>query len=381
MKRLRPLAALLFVLFITVQAAHIPAAADASGFSFALGSQDASAGEVVALKLQVNGSMPAAGFRVRVSYDDSVLQFENMDVSSRIETGTLQTNSVSNPIYSVYVCSTDKGSAPTLSGTILTYLFRVKSNAEAGETDLCACIDEICDYSGKSLDLDHFSTLPLNIRANGTSQPYLTALEPSQGTLNPAFSSDIFDYNLSVDSGVRSVTFRADAADGASVRVSRKSLNEAGTDTTIIVTVTSADKKEQAEYYVVVSRAEKINEVHSEDTRSPNSRGQTADRTKNQTKKTKVNDAAEKALAAAKTKKKKSAANLSGTVNTRMEPSAAQENTVQNTPAAAGNVAQSAPGLTMIQDRMPAYFIGLLAAGFCITAGIALCLWFTMKKK
>lgn len=376
MKRLRAFAALMLAVIFGVQLIIIPAAGADSGFSYQLDKQNASGEDIVALQIKIDESTAVAGFRARVAYDDSVLQFVSTETSSSIENGTLQTNSESNPIYAVYVCNTGKGYAPKLSGTILTFLFRVKEDAPAGATDVSACMDEVCDYSGNYLDMDSFSTLPLSIMRKEPEQAQLTGLEPSQGALNPAFSPDVYDYRLNVDSSVHSVTFNANATEGASVKVSRKSLNQAGTDTPILVTVTSADGKEQTQYLITVSRAAS---PQNDENDSPAPESKSTLQSSGKTKKHRnVSEAAEEALQAAKNGKSQSSTRKQAEASSQ---TLSGEATVQNIPVTAENHAQSASGLTVIQDRMPAYFVGMLAAGFCMIIGIALCLWFSIKKK
>lgn len=381
---------LLFAAWVALQTAAVPAAGvSVPSFSFQLGSQGASTDEIVELKIKINESTAVAGFRIRVSYDESVLNFAGTETSTAIESGTLQTNSESNPVYSVYVCNTGKGYAPKLSGTILTFLFQVRSDASAGQTDLCACVDETCDYSEKSMDLDTYSTLTLNIKPSQSNQAYLTALEPSQGELNPAFSPDIHYYGLNVDSGVHSVTFRADAGEGGSVKVSRKSLFGAGTDTPILITVISADKKTQTQYHVTVSRAEKSAQSENEPAESAGqvSRAQhIAQRlsSKSGGRRNSVSEAAEKALQAAKKGKKKSAEGRTKQIGSRKTASSAlrvEQEAVRQIPADTASHTQPVSGLTVVQNQMPTYLVGMLATGFCITIGIVLCLWFTVKKK
>lgn len=394
MKQIRVLTALILAVFFTMQMITIPAAAEWSGFSFQLSSQSVSKEDIVELKVRLNQSTAVAGFRVRVAYDDSVLQYVGTESSPDMENGTLQTNGESNPVYSVYVCNVEKEYAPRLSGTVLTFLFQVKEDAPIGDTALSASIDEVCDYSGDSLDMDSYTTLPLNIKQNVSKQAYLTALEPSQGTLSPEFSPNVTYYNLSVGSDVRSVTFQANAAENASVKVSRKSLNDAGTDTPILVTVTSSDGKTQTQYHITVSRAKKEEESEaSEDskactTHSSSSKSKarhTLDSSQHlprskfsRLRRTSESEAAERALQAVKKKKNRSRHSEQAETSSQ---AVMGEETVQNVPVAAENHVQSASGLTIVQNRMPTYFIGMLAAGFCIVIGIALCLWFSVKKK
>ena len=93
--------------------------------------------------------------------------------------------------------------------------------------------------------------------ASAASSPcFLTALQPSEGTLEPPFSPDILEYTLPVDSDVQSVTFQANASEGATVSINRKTLYKAGSTTEIVVTVRSEDRKTTKQYTVSVVRAE-----------------------------------------------------------------------------------------------------------------------------
>lgn len=324
-----------------------PAVAAEPSFSFKTDRQNASAGDVISLHVAVGPAAGVAGFRLRVAFDSSVLQFAGVSPEAQIEPGTMQTNEEADPVCSVYVCNVDRGFAPALSGTILTYRFLVRGGVTKGTTELCACVDETCDFSGKDMRLDAFQTNTLNLASSaadaGTS---LTALEPSEGMLQPSFSPEIHSYRLDVGAAVDSVSFRTEVADGAHVSVSRRTLLAPGSRTPVTVTVTSADGKTRAVYTVMVVRAQK------------NAGGSvTASQSSGK------NEKAEKALAAAR-------------------------NGTQSTGAAGGPAASAAAALqqnlaplTVVQDRMPVFLTGMLAAGFCIVTGILLSVWFRQKKK
>ena len=257
MKRLRFFA----VFLIAVWSAWIwpvqTARAASAAFSFQLGKPKRFRWRHGGVNVKIGTDTGIAGFRLRVSYDSSVLRFAGTSVPQQIEPDTMQTNSTSDPVCSVYVCNVYRGMHRRSSGTVVTYYFQVMPNAPAGTTDVCACVDETCDYSAKDMCLDTYGTLALNVQPSKSGEASLTALQPSKGELEPPFSPDVTSYRLRVGSGVSSVTFQADAAMSASVRVSRRSLFAAGTDTPIAITVTSQDRKAQTVYFVTVSRAAK----------------------------------------------------------------------------------------------------------------------------
>ena len=392
MKRLvAALCALLTVLIFFFAVAPAHAAAEPS-FSFRLDTRSATEGNMVKLKVCLSPGAQAAAFRVRVAYDDSVLSFSGIEQCSAIAPGTLETNGKIDPIYSVYACNTETGCAPELSGTVLTYCFRVKPGALSDETDLCACADEVYDYSVKPMQLDAYATLPLNVKPLRSGTAALTALEPTVGTLEPAFSPDIFSYRLTVGSAVQSVEFRADAAEHGRVRVSRKTLQSPGQATPISITVISQDGAAREVYNVMVTRAA----AETPETRSAvdgqpkpaSSRGgshsSAAKKGSALSQKTgtsrriigeKEKSTAERALKAAASGRKTAWPSAAGSSNTASPHGVAQ--TVFSTSVAP---TQAAP-LTVFRDGMPSWVAGMLAAGFCIVIGILLRVWFSVRKK
>ncbi len=372
------------ILFALVFALLPPAGGQAAetGFSFALDRNSAKAGDMVKLNVSAqSGAENAAGFRVRVSYDEDVLRFLGTETTGPTN-GTLRTNSSSNPIYSVYVCSVGSGSAPKLSGKIATFVFQVKDGAEAGSTQLNAQADQICDFDGNGIDADCIRSANLNVTAP-SNEALLTGLVPSQGTLQPAFSPDRTDYGLSVGASVSSVTFQADAASGGTVKISRKSLNAAGSDTQIVVTVTSADKSVQRQYFTLVSRAAKAI--------SSSASGSASE----------IKNDPPSAQAGGKTVVKPGARTASGEVENK--PSASESGAPPILEGAPSGQAETAGGafsasqeravaaqtretsppaaLNVVQNRMPAYFAGMFACVFCMSAGAAACLWLSAKPK
>ena len=85
----------------------------------------------------------------------------------------------------------------------------------------------------------------------------LLTLYSEEGELTPDFSPDQHEYTMTVPYEVTSVTFYAEAAEGATYRVNRKNLGPGGSDTEFIITVTAEDGKTKQEYTVTVHREEK----------------------------------------------------------------------------------------------------------------------------
>lgn len=228
-------------------------------FTFSLNTREVSVNDEI--KVQINANeMPdtAAGFRMAISYDDTRLSFVRTETSSQIKTGTMDTNSAGNPIYSVYVCNVDKGQAPVLSGNIISFVFKVKESAAEGTAGFHARIDQICNYQEQSLNLDYEEDLSFSVLSAGrlSSAAYLKSLAPVFGQLSPSFSPDTFVYSMEVPSNVSSVEFMAEAGEGGSVSINRRTLGKEGSQTSMIASVTSADGQSVVQYVVLVHRAE-----------------------------------------------------------------------------------------------------------------------------
>lgn len=229
-------------------------------FTYSLDKQSAVSGELVKLKINANSNTDtAAGFRMIINYDAAVVSFVRTENSSQIKSGTMVTNSQSNPIYGVYVCNTDQTSAPALSGNIISFVFKVNDDVREGKTKIGAHIDEVCNYQAKQLNLNFDEDLTLHVEPEVqlSAEAYLTTLTPLKGTLAPQFAEDVFTYTMRVNDDVTSVEFAATAGENGRVKINRKTLQKAGSNTAIIATVTSADQKTTSQYVVTVSRAEK----------------------------------------------------------------------------------------------------------------------------
>ncbi len=391
--RLLPLLALAALLWAGNAAAFALSSgqAESPAFSFRLDRQAASGGELVQLKMEAGpAGKRAAGFRARVQYDGSALQYVETKTASRLGSGTVRVNGDSNPVYAVYVCGVGGKSAPSLSGTVLTFVFQVKSGA-AGSAFLRADADDICDFSGSPLAPDCSSALWLETSPALSDEARLTALEPSAGTLEPAFSPDTCEYRLAVGPEVGSVLFRADAARGGTVRVSRKTLHAAGSETEISITVTSADRSEKAEYTVTVARAAKSPESQTGDPPTESAGG--PENPPPPSSAPAASGPAKAAAASVPPRQSYAAERVSASgpgapgpesgAGTQTFPSPAWQtgSAPQTLKAAEGTSSGRTPDIILERSRMPAYLVGMLAAGFCIATGIALFLWLAAPPK
>lgn len=376
---------LLAMLFCPLSGAK---AATAPYFTFSLDRNEANADDLVRVRVQARAaSDPAAGFRARVFYDSDSLSFAGTE-SAGIQSGTLETNSVSDPVCCVYVCNTEHSSAPSLSGNALTFVFQVRSGAKPGQsTAVTADVDQICGYDGGALAPDCEDRMQLRITSRSSSQAELRNLEPSQGRLSPDFSPDVHAYEMWVPDDVDSVTFGADAFDGGTVKVSRRTLHAAGSDTLIAITVTSGDGNSRAVYQVTVHREE------APPSSRPESRAAASKPAPRTGKAGRVSSArpvrAGGTISSGKANVPRNPTLESKAVSrapqTGKSPESTQPEAVPADGWAAAAPAQAAAPddpvrIVLVQDRMPSFLVGMLAAALCATVGIALNLWFSSGK-
>ena len=131
-------------------------------------------------------------------------------------------------------------------------LFRITVTAEDGETRQVYTVTV------------HRSEKEEEEKPELNSDAYLLSLTPATGTLTPAFDPDIYQYNLTVPFEVTTMTFTAEAPEGATYRVNRKNLGAGGSDTLFRITVTAEDGETKNEYHVTVHRQEKEEEEKPE---------------------------------------------------------------------------------------------------------------------
>ena len=108
------------------------------------------------------------------------------------------------------------------------------------------------------------------------SDAFLLSLTPATGTLTPAFDPEIYQYSLTVPFEVTTMTFTAEAPEGAAYRVNRKNLGAGGSDTVFEITVTAADGETRQVYTVTVHRSEKAASTGGAGTGSGSSGGGSA---------------------------------------------------------------------------------------------------------
>lgn len=351
-----------------------PAAADSTAyFSYSLNTASAPGEELVRLDVAAyKTEETAAGFRLKVQYDEDKLDYISTETSGAVKSGTMQTNGGSGLVSCVYVCNTESGYAPKLSGTVASFVFQVEADAKAGNTALTVSADQVCDYDGNPLDADETEKkLNLKILPSLSSKASLTALVPSSGKLEPEFSPSVRSYSLAVGSEVGTVELQPAAADGGTVSVSRKTLNGAGKETQITVTVTSADRSQTAQYLVTVQRAAK-----EEGTVSIKGKKTGNDGPGSSGNHTGSESPPERSGRTRNPDGQDSRTRAPAEGQAAGFPQAAAEAPENGERESSGDRT-----LVLVGDRMPSFFTGMLAAALCVTVGIAISLWLPIRRQ
>lgn len=350
-------------------------------FTFSLEKSSVSQGDTVRLRVTANRMEdPAAGFRVRVSYDGDLLEYAGAETSSRIANGAFEVNPDGDPIYGVYVCDPSKGYAPSLSGNVIFFDFRVKNGVRGKTADFSVCIDQICNFRAEQLNLTCSGELPLRISAETSPEAVLESLEPLTGELEPEFAPDVYSYTLRVGSEVDSVEFRADASDGGTVKINRKSLGRAGTTTRITATVTARGRKAKSLYTVAVMRA--AGSAASQAVSRPPS-GSAVSRSQGEGKKKAGSRVPPDPGNGASWDSERTDAGVREADRTVPDFFASVPEEIRSPaqPEASERAAAVTRNLYFVGNRMPEYLIGMLACALCIVTGVALCLWLGIRPK
>lgn len=324
--------------FLSCPFAIIPvAAADVPYFIFYADKDAVVANDEVRIKVNANANDLAeniAAFRVIVHFDSSKLTFKRADTSSQVQKDAFQYHAQDDEIIGIYAC--DGKTAPKLLGDCITFVFSVQEGSAIGETIVTAQIDQMVDWGIHKLSTVCSDEVRLQIAPPLSPKALLATLEPVQGTLEPSFSPNIAAYHLNLPSSVTSIEFHASAAEGGTVSINRKTLEKAGTNTVITITVTSADKKSKSQYFVTVSRAAKLTAEAS------GSQGRTG------------------SVTSGVSSKKQAVQSATRSASASPAISSSQANEAVN---------QGDRNLYIVGNQMPAYMVGMLVACVCVLVG------------
>lgn len=268
-----------------ISALALTGSQDGPVFTTKLLSEQTSPGSEVRVQVFVSpGERTAGAFLVSCAYDTEAFDYVEVEKSQQLVGSDVFTYQA-NPLRTVYTCDTAQGGAPLLSGNILTYVFRTHDDVTDGTFRFSLHVEQVYDYDAHALpdssppDLQvtverpesSLTSAASTVSSNTSSQvssansssavssqvaaPRLTMLQPSQGTLSPAFHPEQFQYELTVPAACSEVFFSTAPQNAQiSTEISRYTLNAAGNDTLITATVKSSDGKAKTVYTVVVHR-------------------------------------------------------------------------------------------------------------------------------
>ena len=141
----------------------------------------------------------------------------------------------------------------------LDYNLKFKTS-QAGSFGIGIDSYEVYDSDDQPIDFTHLgsSTVTVSAEAGASADSSLSSLDVYPGTLEPAFSADVNEYNLTVGLSVSDITVNAIGADeGASVSIQKSyegELPEGASD--ITVTVNAPDGASSAAYTIHVNKVE-----------------------------------------------------------------------------------------------------------------------------
>lgn len=199
-------------------------------------------GETVNINMKITstGEETIGRADVTLSYDSSMLEFVSGDGASG-GAGTLKVTGSSN--------STDSKE--------LAFVLTFRA-LRPGNTTITIASQEVYDSDSQVVTIEQEGSSAITIAAveGDSSNADLAGLQVSPGTLSPAFSKDVLEYTVTVDSDVETLVVDAPALDsGASVSVSGNESLQAG-ENTVSCTVTAQDGQTVKTYTITVTKAE-----------------------------------------------------------------------------------------------------------------------------
>lgn len=213
----------------------------------------------IKLNLQSNKETNISVFRIKLEFDYTLLKYKG--VYSKYGSNDFKVSTNQNNLTVIFLTS-EKGInlQKNSEETLLEINFKVFSDAREGVSKFSANIDSIASYNEERIPLAKSSiNTYISIEKTPESDCDLKYLAAEDYNLTPKFSKNIKSYSVTVPSNKNSIEITAIANDPrAKVTVNRKTLNSAGKNTDIKVTVSSADKKSRKIYTIYVKRLETL---------------------------------------------------------------------------------------------------------------------------
>lgn len=321
----------------------------------------------IAVSLKGNPQTKLAGSQLLVEYDESRLTLQRMTTNPAISTRDFKISLQSSSAIGIYAAA--KQGIPC-NTEFVTLVFKVNEDAPPGPAPVSVTMDGLVDLELQRLSESLQESITLSIREPGTIQAFLHSLEPSYGTLEPAFSPDRTEYQMTVPYEVESLDFTADPGEQGSVRVNRKNLNRAGTETVFTITATAADGKTKTQYTVTVYRLEK-GEAAPPSSLPQNSPPSSATSTIN--------------VRPAQTVSSKAASSKSSTVRANASSKSVEPSASQDVPSVSLEPSEAdihnRQYLPQNTNRMPGFLLGIFCGCIAMLLGILIVLLLAQRRK
>ena len=253
MRRRLARTAVFLLLLLAVLSCTAAAAQDSGVFYIAQSPETVRRGS--AFRVSLAPEQPVSAFVLFAEYDSADIERAEAAISGA-SSGDYTYVSVQEGRVAVVYTAENGRTMP--ADARITFTFKTRSGALSDALPVYFTATDAADADARPL-----LTEPQTLEAAPVFQPEpssdsaLTALEPPEGALSPAFDPDIFDYTLEVPYASTSLVFDAVPAEGADVRVNRKNLGAPGSTTVFEFTVTAADGKTKSTYSVAVTRLKK----------------------------------------------------------------------------------------------------------------------------
>lgn len=326
----------------------------------------------IVVSLKGNPQTKLAGCQLLVEYDESRLTLQRMTTSPAISSRDFKTSLQSSSAIGIYAAA-KQGIA--WNTEFVTLVFQVNEDAPPGSAEVGVTLDGLVDLQLQRLSESLQESVTLSIREPESAHAFLYHLEPSYGTLEPAFSPDHTEYQMTVPYEVESLTFEADPGEQGSVRVNRKNLNRAGMETVFTITATAADGTTKKQYTVTVHRLEKgeaSSPSNLPQNGPPSSETSTIDAPPAQTVSSKT--------ASSKSSTVRSTAS-SKTASSKPVQTAGSHDASSALPEPVPADIHSTQYLSQNTNRMPGFLLGILCGCIAMLLGIAILLLLLQRRK
>lgn len=229
------------------------------------------------LKPNFNGNIQA--FIINLYFNSSDLSFKGIGKFASIDSSDLSYFSSGDKIRILYVASNNGFSVKqNEDNAILGFNFKINSDAQ-NQSFIKATVEELIDDHHDNINLANSeSDFNFSISAYQQIDKRLKALASNVGKLDPEFDPDITQYALEVPESTKQVLLSATPMDNrASVKVNRKNLFKAGSQTPIYVTVKTASG-DTMQYTVTVNRLDS-DDISNSNNKNKDSKGANGSKT------------------------------------------------------------------------------------------------------